>query len=75
MKNIKILLKYNLMEITINTQEIANELKRCYEQELTQIAIRYHAGVIKLLSTLSYGFAQEVNDLIKESESYKKCNS
>lgn len=52
------------MEITINTQEVANELERSYEQELIQIAIRYNAGVNRFLSKFNSEFAREVKDLV-----------
>ena len=66
MKNIKIFLNHNLMEFTentTNTQEIANEVERCY-----------YTGIDKLLMHC-VEFAHEVNDLITESGGYKKCNS
>ena len=45
------------MEITINTQEVANELEKSYEQELIQIAIRYNAGVNRFLSKFNSFFS------------------
>lgn len=61
------------MEITINTQEVANELERSYEQELIQIAIRYNTGVNRFLSKFNSEFAREVKDLVTKSNGYKNA--
>ena len=61
------------MEIIINTQEVANELEKSYEQELIQIAIRYNAGVNRFLSKFNSEFARKVKDLVTQSNGYKNA--